>query len=170
MPTDVPTPGAMRACVVDGCTRELYARGLCAMHYRRRARTGSLELADRPTLADRFWANVADVPTDLGLCWEWTGRRHVHRGGSEDYGVMGVWDADRGMSITRMAHTVAWKVQMHRWPGEGCEIHHVCRNTLCVRAEHLLELPRDEHAWVHENWAPTELIDDYPQIHQQEDR
>lgn len=102
--------------------------------------------ADRfAQLAARFWSNVGDRWTELGICWEWTGRRHAHRSGELDYGVLGVYDRARRMTVTRMAHVVAWRVQMGRWPEGDEQVHHECRNPLCVRWEHLTLLRDWEH-------------------------
>lgn len=160
-------PPRTRVCAVDDCDRPVKARGLCNMHHLRMRRTGSLELSRKPTELERlrvaFWSRVAgaddgadspNLPRDIGICWEWAGRRHVHRGGHEDYGVVSVWDVARQMTVTRMAHVVAWRVQMGRWPQDGAHVHHVCRNPLCVRAEHLAELDAAEHDWVHRMGLP----------------
>lgn len=59
-------------CSVDGCSRNQYARGVCAAHYRRRQRTGSVG-ADRPIgsvpkpqpcMVDK----CANTSTERGLC------------------------------------------------------------------------------------------------------
>ncbi len=70
----------------------------------------------------RFWAKVL---FDDG-CWEWTGARW---GG---YGS--IWTG-AGQSVTR-AHRASYEMLVGPIP-EGMVLDHLCRNTGCVRPDHL---------------------------------
>jgi hypothetical protein len=69
----------------------------------------------------RFWSKVDQT----GDCWLWTGSTSAGRYGS-------LWDGRRA----RKAHRVAYELRLGPIP-PGLEIDHLCRETFCVRPEHL---------------------------------
>jgi hypothetical protein len=44
-----------------------------------------------------------------------------------------------------LVHRLAW-VEFHGQIETGHEVHHICRNKLCVNAEHLASMTREAHA------------------------
>lgn len=113
----------MTACAIDGCERsDLNGRGMCGMHYRRWQRTGTTELAVRPSLADRFWAKVEKTDT----CWLWTGRT--------DRCGYGVFSASKNHPAK--AHRVAYELSVGAVP-KGLHLDHLCRVRNCVNPAHL---------------------------------
>ena len=93
------------------------ANGLCSTHDKRVRKYGTTELPPRPTALERFMARVDKTPT----CWLWTGGR---RG---DYGHF--WLDGRGI----LAHHFLLPAPVPA----GRQADHLCRNTLCVRPEHI---------------------------------
>ncbi len=82
----------------------------------------------RPDPITRFWRRVnQDGPTHptLGQCWQWRGV--PHRSG------YGRHKATGGVVY---AHRFAYELLVGPIP-EGLQIDHLCRNTMCVRPEHL---------------------------------
>lgn len=77
----------------------------------------------RRALSDRFWDKVAIIP--FHECWEWVGAV-----GSGGYGHM------RVEGKTPKAHRISYELNVGPIP-EGLVLDHLCRNTLCVRPEHL---------------------------------
>lgn len=71
----------------------------------------------------RFWMNVERTE----YCWNWIGARDPH-----GYGRWG--DGKNGQ--TQLAHRRAYEFLRGPIP-VGLEIDHLCRNTSCVRPEHL---------------------------------
>lgn len=74
---------------------------------------------------DKFWARVDRT----GSCWEWTGSTtaagygNLRRSGRNDY-----------------AHRVAYRLSGQSIP-QGFHVDHLCRNTKCVRPDHLEAVP-----------------------------
>lgn len=77
---------------------------------------------------ERFWEKV-DKTAD---CWVWLGARSKSR--SAEYGSF------RGIR----AHRIAYELVVGPIP-EGLVIDHLCRNTLCVRPEHLEAVTQREN-------------------------
>lgn len=119
-------------CRVDGCERERgrhTAKGLCGLHYERLRKTGRLDLAPGPTVADRFWAKV----DRSGECWTWTGATN-----GAGYGQFHLAGTDGRRQ--RYAHRFAYELE--RGPiAEGLTLDHLCRNPRCVRPDHLEPVP-----------------------------
>ncbi len=71
--------------------------------------------------ATRFWSKVDTT----GECWEWTAAK-------DRYGYGKFWiDGKR-----KKAHRVAYELEVGEIP-QGLELDHLCRNTACVRPDHL---------------------------------
>lgn len=119
-------------CSIDDCSKPTVGRGYCENHYRRWKRYGN-PLAGRVPVgldpADRFWAKVNKTET----CWLW-----LDRPNSAGYGTFKVNGA------TMMAHRYAW-VLAGETLTPGMTLDHLCRNTLCVRREHLEEVTYAEN-------------------------
>ena len=79
----------------------------------------------RPTLEERFWANVVKRGPDE--CWGWSGWT------SKGYGKMYVLerDADTG------AHVISWFIHKGSWP--TLDTLHTCDNPPCTNINHLFE-------------------------------
>lgn len=78
---------------------------------------------------DRMTRFLAKTAVDAGGHWMWTGARCGKDG---RYGHMW-WSRDEG---NEMAHRAAWRLFVGPI-GEGLQIDHLCRVTLCVRPDHL---------------------------------
>jgi hypothetical protein len=74
---------------------------------------------------DLFWRHV----DKSGSCWEWTGSKSIY-----GYGVV----TRQTNHVVRhfMAHRVAYEMAKGPMP-PGLVTDHLCRNTLCVRPDHL---------------------------------
>lgn len=128
------------SCTLPGCARDRYGNlPVCSMHYQRKRRTGSYDLAPRPTAQEAFWEKVSkDGPIppkrpELGPCWEWTAST-FHSG----YGQFRHKGAPEGTS--GYAHRAAW-IWTHGPIGAGLHIDHLCENPLCVRASSDPDIP-----------------------------
>lgn len=110
-------------CSIDGCGREVHARGWCKKHHQNWVRGGDPVPLSRKPVEDRFWAKVN--PT--GFCWEWTG--YVHRSG---YGAFTPHEGE----TPQQAHRFAYELLIGPIP-EGLVIDHLCRNKSCVNPDHL---------------------------------
>lgn len=108
-------------CSITDCMRTVYVRGLCNMHYLRLRRLGPLPpLPPRPSVSDRFWANVQQTTG----CWPWTGATSRGYGKILDHGQM------------KSVHRVSWELTYGSIP-DGLGVLHRCDNPPCVRPEHL---------------------------------
>lgn len=82
----------------------------------------------------RFWSRV----NKTNSCWLWTG--DVDAYGYGRFPFKGTEDK---------AHRFAWKLLVGPI-AKGLELHHdVCRNTLCVRPEHLKPISKPSHRALH---------------------
>lgn len=126
-------------CTVHGCPREQWAKLLCGLHYLRKWKTGSVELPTPRTAEERFWASVdknGPLPSarpELGRCWVWTG--YAMPSG------YGFWQ-DKALKTT--AHRFSFELAGRVIPA-GLHVDHLCRNRVCVRAEHLEAVTQAEN-------------------------
>lgn len=137
-------------CSIAGCARKMASRTWCNTHYERWRRTGSTDLAPRPSLEQRFWSKVDAT----GSCWEWTGAR-------SDTGY-GSFHGPRGASN---AHRTSWVLLMGPIP-KGLVLDHLCRNRLCVNPDHLE--PVTEQVNIRRGYSPmvrASLADTCPRGH-----
>lgn len=90
---------------------------------------------DRPDLrvVRRFLSKVSENGTG---CWEWWGSRSGRHG--VPYGQINI----RGKVC--WVHRVAYAIFNDGIP-EGFDVHHTCKNTLCVNPAHLEAVTRSEH-------------------------
>lgn len=119
-------------CAVDGCRREVRARGYCNAHLIRLRRFGDVR-ADKPVrhirhrprrdARERFFAKVK---TTASGCWEWQG--WCNPGG---YGQFCPAGRQRVM-----AHRFSYELFVGQIPAE-LQLDHLCRNPACVNPEHL---------------------------------
>lgn len=123
MPTGV-TCGSLRPmkCSIEECEKKSDRRGWCYMHYRRWKLYGDPNRVhlDSIDYEKKFWSRVNKTEDH----WLWT-RGHQH-----GYGKFMV----RGKDIR--AHRYSWTLEYGEIP-EGAEVEHRCRETLCVRPDHL---------------------------------
>ena len=85
------------------------------------------------TELQRFWAKV--IRRDINECWGWTGTIS-----SSGYGLF--WPTQRE---TWNAHRYMYGVMNSFEELEGKDIHHTCRNRVCVNPLHLVALTEKEH-------------------------
>lgn len=116
----------MIACrAAAGCTRDLYARGLCQKHYFAERRAGAHTRDERyGCAAARFWSKVA-LPSGQFGCLEWQGARSTN-----GYGMFWLDGRQGG------AHRWSYERLVGPVP-DGLELDHLCANRGCVRPDHL---------------------------------
>lgn len=118
-------------CVIDGCNREVIARGWCTKHYQRWK--NGIDMNGRFDDPDWcFWQKVnkdGNSHPTLGPCWEWTGYVAEH-----GYGKF----ARDGVKL--YAHRIAYEMKVGPIP-EGLELDHLCRVRHCVNPGHLEPVP-----------------------------
>lgn len=131
----------MKECTIDGCTKKLFQRGYCSMHYNRAIRHGDPLIATKPNSRrgqravspryERFWekAEVGSIPEhapELGECWIWGAACY-----SSGYGAFR--DGDRMWR----AHVAAYVMAFGPLAPEKPYVLHRCDNPPCVRPSHL---------------------------------
>lgn len=95
-------------------------------------------------IEQRFWSKVEKTDG----CWVWRGRRG---GKKSNYGMMSVRPPGRGHR-DMAAHRVAYTLLVGSIP-PALVIDHLCRQTLCVRPDHLEAVTSSENgqrAWVYQ--------------------
>lgn len=114
-------------CKVDGCTRQIIARGWCPLHYSRWRRRGDpggpeLEYVRHSSPGEAF----SDQTERSGDCLIWTGLTN-----GVGYGVLKV------EGKAKLAHRYSWEREIGPL-GPGVKLDHcVCRNPLCVETARL---------------------------------
>lgn len=103
----------------------------------------------RRSLESRFWPKVHKTEG----CWLWTASLD-HRG----YGQINA-GGRRGKPLA--AHRVAYELVVGPIP-DGTELDHLCRNTICVRPDHLDPVTHTENMyrtpWVQAQMAKTRCV------------
>ena len=120
----------METCRKDGCDRRLHAKDFCQRHYNQFRRTGSpdsyLDVPDE----ERFWNRV----DKSGECWNWLGAKDG-KGYSR-------------ISRDRYGHGYGHRYSLYLEIGElppRVDVDHLCKNTSCVRPDHLRLATRAEN-------------------------
>ena len=87
---------------------------------------------------ERFWEKVDRSPGQgpKGDCWTWKKPSH--------YTGYGFFYFQRKQ---RTAHAVSYYFAHGRFPQEGLDIDHLCRNRACVNPDHLEEVSRQVNAY-----------------------
>lgn len=98
----------------------------------------SLTDAERARIADeafrrRFWERVKETDNEP-YCWEWKGYC-----GRKGYGIVGIGKRQF------QAHRIAYEMLIASFPPH-LHLHHLCRNTRCVRPAHLQLISAEEHS------------------------
>jgi hypothetical protein len=124
---------AIRAGVVRGIgsptiARELGVSVTGVLHVVRRL---GLARPRRPSVAERFWAQVQRAGPDQ--CWIWMGRRASSRG---DYGAFDIRSRTGKRFRPHHAHRVAWELTYGPVP-DGLFVCHRCDNPPCCNPAHL---------------------------------
>ena len=116
---------AKPTCAADDCGKPAKATGLCAMHYWRVRKHGTLDLPARQktSLSDAFWVKVERREPDE--CWEWQAYRD-----KRGYGHL------RYDGRLHLAHRIAWSLTNGPIP-EGLGVLHHCDNPSCCNPTHL---------------------------------
>lgn len=128
-------PVGRSPCIVLGCDRDVVARDMCLMHYKR-SRTAARQ---EPQIYRGAFAEdlkIGALPNhrpDLGPCWEWSGARN-----EAGYGVL-----SKTMFGTRLVHRVALVLANGKLLS-GDVMHH-CDNPPCARPSHLQEATHQEN-------------------------
>jgi hypothetical protein len=115
-------------CSVDGCEKQVSARGWCKMHWRRWRKHGD-PMRGHPTVADRFWSKVDKTET----CWLWTASID-----GDGYGWFRLYGR------LERSHRIAYELLIGPIP-DGLQLDHLCRNRGCVNPDHLEPVPLIEN-------------------------
>lgn len=100
---------------------------------------------------DRFWSKVDKTPT----CWNWTAGKYV-----DGYGIFGF-----NGGVVR-SHRFSFEIVNGKIPTNH-EIHHKCKNKLCVNPEHLEAITHKNHQRLYNNLIKSQLTRTYcPQGHE----
>lgn len=121
-----------RTCSSPECDRPHYARGYCNSHYwrLRNGRDPNTPLIPRyDTIAEALDAQSKWN----GDCLEWTGAR------------VGEYGQANARGVRLYAHRASWEQANGPVP-DGCEVDHICRNTLCINPEHLRPATRKQNS------------------------
>lgn len=94
-----------------------------------------------PTPEERFWSRVHKTDT----CWNWLGTR------IRQYGVM------RVEGRNEYAHRLALRFAGIEVP-DDLVVHHICRNTLCVRSTHLELMTLSDHVSHHHELRKADRV------------
>lgn len=119
---------AKRICSIPDCGGTHEAFGYCRHHYKKFRHYGDpLAASNQPAKEHHYWDLIEYGPN----CWTWRG------------GIGGSY----GSYAKIPAHRLAYQLAYGPIP-EGLEIHHKCKNKMCVNPAHLEALTPKEHAHV----------------------
>ena len=123
--------GPKPKCIVPHCARASRGvrGGLCATHSARNPGTQFVKSQYEKSERERFWEKVDKA----GECWIWIGSKYSKLG----YGGFRSTEINPdGISIA--AHRVSYYYEHGVYStGRDFNIDHLCRNTMCVRPDHL---------------------------------
>lgn len=108
-------------CSVDGCTKPVWRRDLCSVHYSRWIKVNGPGRPRSRGLVDRLDEKIVTGPG----CWAWIGSRATGGYGS-------IWRDGRNVH----AHRAVYELLVGPIP-DGLHIDHLCRNRNCVNPDHL---------------------------------
>lgn len=129
-------------CAVLGCNKQARARGWCGTHYARwRLHGDPLRARQRSNPLRRF-QNYYELRAG-SECWWWLAQI-----GSDGYGRFS--DGERQIR----AHIWAFKTFVGPVP-RGKQLHHLCRNRVCVNPAHLQPVTPQEHVRIHASLKTT---------------
>jgi hypothetical protein len=115
-----------KECSVADCSRKLYAKGLCEMHWRRLRKYGDPLGGHRnhAPVDVRFFRRVEKTSD----CWLWTGNRQPNGYGRIQTGGKG----SPHVGVHRLSY------EIHHGPiPEGMVVMHACDTPACVNPAHL---------------------------------
>ena len=112
-------------CSIGECDDAAHCKGLCGRHYTRWKKHGDPHKVAfvRGDDERRFWAYVDGIGSEG--CWTWSGPSKHHGYGHLQIGKKMV-----------LAHRYSYELAKGEIP-RGLELDHLCRNTSCVRPDHL---------------------------------
>lgn len=112
-------------CSIPDCQGGALTRGWCRPHYRRWIRHGDPTAGGPRRMRGDDLVRLLSKAHKTDHCWIFTGQIN-----NKGYGL--IWF--RGSK--RAAHVVAYELLVGPIP-TGLELDHLCRNTKCIRPEHL---------------------------------
>jgi hypothetical protein len=117
-------------------------------------------------LAERFWAHVdkngpmpANLPSDAGPCWLWTGRTRTGNYAGMHVQEPGTPDAPE-IKGTKPATHVSWFLTFGVWPER--DMCHACDNPPCVNPGHLFDGSRADNLYDGRAKAAGGILIDWP--------
>lgn len=125
-------------CMIEGCSRPLFAAGYCGPHYKRKWRYGD-PLAGAAFRDEPLSRLRALSEEDENGCWIWTGC-------TDRLGYGTAW----WNGSTERAHRAVFFAAGREIPA-GTELDHLCRVRACVNPDHLEAVTHQEN--VRRGWA-----------------
>lgn len=139
-------------CGYEFCERKGSMGGLCTYHFRQQKRGEALApIPPKLGIEERFWSKVDKDPNHPKGCWEWSAGRYV-----AGYGKFSA-EGKR----TAVAHKWGYERYVAKVP-EGLYVDHICRNTPCVRLDHLRLVTVAENS---QNSDATSAVSGYRNVH-----
>jgi hypothetical protein len=115
-------------CELNECSRRIFARQMCSMHYSLWQRHGDANVRQHAARSEpntlRFWKKV-NITANPEKCWEW------QKGTVKGYGIFSI------NGTTYKAHRYAWFLAHGRH--SEMLVRHKCDNRKCVNPGHLEE-------------------------------